>query len=773
MYHFFHCLRFLLLPYALFFGIAALYFHPLLSAKLIFVERDLSAFFIPPRLLWVNLVRSGTAPFWNPYNYSGIPLLATLQPGVLYPPHLLYLFLPFNVAWNWLIILHFFFAGITMYTFLRYLKAGKEAAFLGGATFMLSGYLLSVHNLLPHLFAVSWFPLILMYFLKYCDRGGIKSVVYTAIFLTIQFLSGAPEISVMTVLAVIVLLFFADSFNQEPTGFLHRAKGLALVLVLFALMSCVQFLPFYELSYHSIRKGGLTYREATTWSFGWRDFLLFFLPDAFGYFQNETKYWANQSWLKTLYLGLTPFVLSMIFFFSKDKKRVFFLLLMVLSFIFALGHNTPVYELLYRFPPFNSVRYPVKFLFLFFSVLAIATGLGVERLKSLLPEDRTNIGRIITVFFYVGFLFAIGWGYMNLFEGNVREFLDHAGIKPSGYNEIALNMHNMNRFLLFSFLFCLSLLAYLRVKRKRIMILVLIGLATADLFLANFGYYGTTPWKFYMEPHSFAEKISAHGNMGRYLMTPKTMGEFNHFPGNRMVLNPSYAAIFPIYAIQGSEVLRSSHYDTFLSILENTPSLDEAKRFFDIAGVQYIIAAYRIEDRDFEVVDQTQVKDTDVYLHEYLPDTIRFGLFSRIVKVNDENEAIAKLRDSGVDLSKELILFRNENPVNPKPGVTGRTTLISYGPNKVCLDYQVADDAFLYLSDTYYPGWRAYVDGKETKIYRANLAFRAVQVPAGNHRVEFRYVPLSFYAGLGLTVLGIVLALFLVLRERRKERSGE
>src|SRR5208283_5415037 len=100
-------------PCVLLFALALINFHPVLSARLILIERDLSTYFLPPRFLWVKLARSFTFPFWNPHNFSGIPLLATLQPGVLYPPHLLYLFLPFNVAWNWLIILHYLFSAFT------------------------------------------------------------------------------------------------------------------------------------------------------------------------------------------------------------------------------------------------------------------------------------------------------------------------------------------------------------------------------------------------------------------------------------------------------------------------------------------------------------------------------------------------------------------------------------------------------------------------------------------------------------------------------------
>jgi uncharacterized membrane protein YfhO len=97
----------------------------------------------------------------------------------------------------------------------------------------------------------------------------------------------------------------------------------------------------------------------------------------------------------------------------------------------------------------------------------------------------------------------------------------------------------------------------------------------------------------------------------------------------------------------------------------------------------------------------------------------------------------------------------------------GKVELVKYEPNNVLLNCKTAQGAFLYASEAFYPGWRAYVDGQRTEILRANLAFRAVKVPPGEHTILFRYVPISFYAGLVLTVIGLILSGFLILRERR------
>jgi len=752
-----------------------LYFHPVLSASYIFVERDLSAFFIPPRYLWVSLAKSFEIPLWNPYNSSGIPLLATLQPGVFYPPHIFYLFLPFNIVWNWIIILHFVFAGATIYVFLRYLKASSDASFVGGIVFMLSGYLLSIHNLLPHLLAVPWFPLIVMSFLKYFDTGRLKYLVYTAMFLSIEFFAGAPEIVMMSLIVLVLLALFPILLFEKYIGYSFRIKSLCFIGVLSFLLSSVQLLPFLELKTQSIRKTGLTYLEATTWSFMWKDFILFFLPDFFGYFRqfDTVKFWLNQCWLKTLYLGVMPFVFSIFYFLSRDKKRVLFLILITISFIFALGKNTPFYNLFYYIPPFNSIRFPVKFLFLFFFVIAVTSGLGIDSLRKGIQNKNSKIKLAILIVFYSGFLFAGLWGCINLFENDVIRFCENHGIKPEEYHEISFNIHNLKRFLFFSFLFCVFLLSYFRMKYKRTIMYVIIFLLTADLFFANYDFHNRVNWQWYIsENKEFVETISKDAGTERYFITKKTFRDFEHFPNDRAIQAPAYAALFGIYTMDGSEVLRVMHHDLFITLTNSTPSISEAKRFFDMSGVRHVITSYKVEDKDFKLIKSLDVGDKTAYLYEYSLYPGRFLLFAGATFVKDDKTVIEKLQSDAFDKTKELLLIGQKESTQGR-GLMGQAKLLSYKANKVVLEYEADSDAFLYVSDTYYPGWHAYVDGKETKIYRANLAFRAIEAPKGKHTVVFKYIPMSFYIGLVLTMIGIALCIWLWRRDNDKITNNQ
>jgi hypothetical protein len=107
----------------------------------------------------------------------------------------------------------------------------------------------------------------------------------------------------------------------------------------------------------------------------------------------------------------------------------------------------------------------------------------------------------------------------------------------------------------------------------------------------------------------------------------------------------------------------------------------------------------------------------------------------------------------------------------------GRCEITGYRPEQVLLDVRTEADCFVLFQDVYYPGWKAYVDGKETEILRTDIGMRAVEVPAGSHRVEMTYAPGSLRLGAVLTCLGVILSVAYVLlgrtRNEGKPRPGK
>jgi uncharacterized membrane protein YfhO len=86
--------------------------------------------------------------------------------------------------------------------------------------------------------------------------------------------------------------------------------------------------------------------------------------------------------------------------------------------------------------------------------------------------------------------------------------------------------------------------------------------------------------------------------------------------------------------------------------------------------------------------------------------------------------------------------------LSEKKEFASEAKIASYSSHEIAIQTQSSGDGFLVLTDSYYPGWKAFVDGKEQTILRADRLFRALPLKAGRHQVQFIYTPASFKIGL-------------------------
>ena len=120
--------------------------------------------------------------------------------------------------------------------------------------------------------------------------------------------------------------------------------------------------------------------------------------------------------------------------------------------------------------------------------------------------------------------------------------------------------------------------------------------------------------------------------------------------------------------------------------------------------------------------------------------------------------------DPRFDLAATVILEKNP-PWELAPGGKSEAKMSNYRENMVVIETQADKPKALFLSDTYYPGWKATLDGKPIDIYRADYIFRSVMVPSGKHTVIFNYDPETFKFGLALSGLSAALLLITILRK--------
>jgi uncharacterized membrane protein YfhO len=127
------------------------------------------------------------------------------------------------------------------------------------------------------------------------------------------------------------------------------------------------------------------------------------------------------------------------------------------------------------------------------------------------------------------------------------------------------------------------------------------------------------------------------------------------------------------------------------------------------------------------------------------------------VVVNDRDEALKRIASPKFNPESVAIVEENiEFPKNPVAVESPRPKLIERSLNRVLLEASPKATGLLVLADTFYPGWRCFVDGRESKIYPTNYIMRSVLVPPGTHTVEFRYDPLSFKLGAGVSLVTLV-----------------
>jgi len=240
--------------------------------------------------------------------------------------------------------------------------------------------------------------------------------------------------------------------------------------------------------------------------------------------------------------------------------------------------------------------------------------------------------------------------------------------------------------------------------------------------------------------------------------------------------------LYQLHNIWGLDVIRLKRTDDLYHTFIGTPSIS-ATHLIDLFGIKYIVSITPLEgDPRFELVyarvEGLQGKKEDL-LKE---DTIKLyknrrpfqrAWFVRDFKVLDSKTILSTMAKKEFDPWKEVLL--EETPPSltlpHKGGGVGGSEVefISETNNRLQLFVKSTENVLLVLSDTYYPGWKAFVDGKPEKIYQANYAFRAIPLSAGAHRIKFVYDPASFKLGAGVTLLGILGCIGMGWVWRRKE----
>lgn len=749
-----------------------IYFHPVFLENRIFAERDLPVFFYPNILFWLNSVREGELPLWNPYVMCGEPCLANVQPGCLYPPSILYFMLPDDIAFNISIVLHFFLAGVFTFILMKELQSSDQGAAIASLLFVFGGYLLSVQNVLSTLLSVTWFPLVLSLFLRGMRRSSWRCSFSTAAALYCMFSAGGMEIFIMTcaILTGVACVPAVYRYRTSSFPFGKRLLYAVLTYIVCATIGAAQILPFLELVGQSVRSGGIRFDEAVTWSLAPKNLLYLFVPDVF--WRGQQYYWQDQSWLKTIYTGTFPFMLTLFFFLKGPAgRKVFVTAVSGIALFLALGGHNPFYRYLFEWlPVLKTIRYPVKFFFPVVFFLCIAAGLGWDSFRHGLDEKRIRRAAFL-LFFLFGFLFSLLYLFLSLNP----ELFWHNIFGAKLFRESALPQHaiahNILRCMLFSILGATILYLIARKKRLRPFgFYAVVALVLVDLFAGNYGFYVTVKRETLHGITGNMEIVINDEEICRFFVpwdVIKSSIPFNGYDDflwqQKDFLTGNMMAVHRRFSTFGFPVLMLKHYYNFFAVPYNSP-LPDSTSLLNMLNVKYVLWPHELNRPGYELVRKDRF-----YLYKNNNRLPRAVLVPDYKVVTDGKELYEAMTSPTFNPAETVFLDSPPNFGRPQesdtpsqgiPPSADAVTIREYHNTTITLDVKSSGNRILFLSETFYPGWKAFIDGCPVRIHRANYAFRAIAVSPGRHKVVFAYCPATFRIGVLISLIGIAVTLF-------------
>lgn len=697
---------------------------------------DLYSQFYPKFIYGSRRLASGNVPLWNPHEFCGIPFLANLTTEVFYPfKHILFSTLASPVAIRAYIGLHIFLAGVFAYLFFRAVRLSRLGSFAGAVVWAFSVPLVFEAIYDPvRLATVSWFPLTLLCMHLLLSEGGLHRAVLLAAAVSLQFLAGYPPMLIpcITSLFIYYAVFSVGRWiTADRSG--RRALYRRHLLLIFSAALCltlvaVQLLPFYELLGQSYRSGGVMAVSR--------------LPTDF--IKPVSLLLKGRSAVESpLFMGFAVFLLAAYgVFLSRNPVKKYLIVACAFGIFMALGATTPVSPFFHKFPPFKYNRYPFMWYYLFLFFVGGFVGLGLDYLRQActLPGGFLRSGAaavakkdVVAVLLPVASIILFG-----CIGVGAREVLS-----------IALTVA--------------AVLALLFIKQKLIrraaalLALVVIGVIYVTQAAPRVQFVKLPDMKaedFRILPDDPQDSMYLRVAPGRVYSSSLLWKGRYFFSGISLVNGYEQSLILDrmhkviafygyLTRFGGERWDRFANHPDFLNImgarLISVPP-DKIKLFANKAG--YTPAGHSM-----------------VMNKNALP---RWYLVRDAVVVKDEREISRMLIDDEIDLSKN-VLIEEEAPQAEKVASSdsrwSSVRLKSYEPEEVILEARVDQPAFLVLNDSFYPGWKAYDNGRETHIYRANLLFRAVYLTPGTHLIRFAFEPASFAWGARLTLAGILVAL--------------
>ena len=717
----------------------AVFFWPAAALEGAFFVQDVMVQNHPFRDFFARALRAGQLPLWNAAINCGFPLFAEGQAGPLYPPNVvLALLLPTWAALNWNIVLHLWLAGAGMYALVRGFGAVRPAALCAGLCYALSGYMV-VRAMSPNFIDVcAWLPLLFWLVDRILNRGAFLYGLLLALVLGLQLLAGHPQAALYGSVAVAGYWLYRSWV--QGVGWIAW-PALAGALALGVALAAVQLVPTAELVQLSNRGSGLSWASFVAMSLPPERLATLVWPNLFGNSAHGTYGSREVGFFIQLcaYVGVVPLFLAWAALRERRDGHVgFFAVLALAGLVLALGQYTAIFSVFYQIPGFSLFRIPTRFLLWFAVGASVLCGLGLDQVLRRQRCRPANGWLVATVLgaASAGLLWASGVALLGDGSEPTR-YIHHLrgdGLRLAG--ALALGGWLLGR----------------RARRAAAWAAPVVIFVELYSFGAHFN--GTIDPAAYTETPATARQILAdhatvapprivslvsernspfdwHGGWAYDLASYRRYNEtLRMYSGGQYGVANALPGWSPLHLYRHGEFARG--YPAFAAL----------------AGVEYAVRYGHGGTIDVQ------------HLPAALPRAYVVGQFH----LAPSPQAGLRYMARGFPLRREVVL---EEAPAASVGPGGAARITRYADEEVAVALADSASGILVLSDTYYPGWRAFVDGVEHPILRANHVFRAVEVSAGAREVVFLYEPDSFRYGLLVSVAAAGLWLGLAWGGRR------
>lgn len=665
----------------------------------------------PWRQLSVTQILSGKLPVWNPYSFSGTPLIANFQSAVFYPLNIFLFLFGMTNGWTIMIIGQILLGGCFMWIYLRSLKLHPLATALGTLSWVGSGFWVAWLEWNTLIQTILWLPLLLFTIDKIFFSP--RKIVWLTVFTLVTSLSLlAGHLQTFFYLVLVLISYLLARLGQTKQ---YRVLPVFLIpLLFFLLFTFVQWWPFLNFLILSARDVDPQVLTRPDWFLPLVNLSQFLAPDFLGNpaTLNYFGIWNYMEFVGYLGVGGLFFALYSLIF-RRDKKTLFFLILLFTGLIFALPTPLAQIPFLLRVPLLSSAQ-PSRLLVVIDFSLAMLAALGLDHYLKSTPNLKNLLRPVI--------LFTL-----SLTSLWVIAFLWHSNVSL--------------RNLIYPTIFTLAIyvLIYLGLIRKRflqisVVLILLVVIFDLSRFSAKFESFSPREWLF--PPTTVTQ----------FLQEKAKNEVFRVAALDDRILPPNFSLMYGIQSVSGYDPLYLRRYGEFIASLEQNKSMvgsylnfnrivtpkNYLNPAFSLLNVKYYLSLSDIDRKNFFLV----FREGETRVYEDKNTLPRTFFVETVFPTRSPQETMAVLlKQNSFQKSVSVEGFKIDNTFQSfSPGVA---VIKKYLANEVLIQTKNVGQGFLVLLDSYYPDWKASVDGAPTKIYITDYTFRGVIIPAGEHIVKF------------------------------------